>query len=52
MTSEIKRVTSRILGSLTFRRDLSSIIFSKISLGVLTTNRLWLRSETVARSPT
>jgi hypothetical protein len=52
MMSEIKRGTSRILGSLTLRRDLSSIFFSRISFGVLTTNRLWLHSETVARSPT
>jgi hypothetical protein len=36
MMSEINRATSRILGSLTLRRDLSSILFSRISLGVLT----------------
>ena len=38
MMSEIKRATSRILGSLTVSRDSSSIRFSRISLAVLTTN--------------
>ena len=53
MMSEIKRATSRILGSLTVSRDSSSIRFSRISLGVLTTNpACGFAVKTVARSPT